>query len=63
MRNAARGLVLATSSMLLWSISLWPSRDNVWTNSSIVVPGMNPEQTPVLQTISERCLCRVFPFA
>lgn len=51
-RNAQRGLVLSTSSMLLWSVGLWPSRDNVWTNSTVVVPKMNPERTPVLQTIS-----------
>lgn len=50
-RNAARGLVLSTSSMLLWSVGMYPSRDNVWTNATQRVPGMNPETTPVLQTV------------
>lgn len=50
-RDAARGLVLGTSSMLLWSVGMFPSRDNVWTNTSELVPGMNPERTPVLQTV------------
>jgi hypothetical protein len=49
-RNAARGLPLGWSAMLLWSVGLWPSRDNVWTNSTVVVPGLNPETTPALQT-------------
>jgi hypothetical protein len=50
-RNAARGLPLGWSGMLLWSLGVWPSRDNVWTNSSVNVTGLpNPETAPDLQT-------------
>jgi len=49
-RNAARGLPLGWSGMLLWAVGVWPSRDNVWTNSSVTVPGLNPETAPELQT-------------
>ena len=49
-RNAARGLPLGWSSMLLWSLGMWPSRDNVWTNSSVNVIGLNTETNPSVQT-------------
>ena len=49
-RNAARGLPLGWSGMLLWAVGMWPSRDNVWTNSSVNVPGLNNESDPEGQT-------------
>jgi hypothetical protein len=49
-RNAARGLPLGWSGMLLWAVGLWPSRDNVWTNSSVNVPGLASETDPAGQT-------------
>jgi hypothetical protein len=49
-RNAARGLPLGWSGMLLWAVGMWPSRDNVWTNSSINVPGLDNETDPEGQT-------------
>lgn len=49
-RNAARGLPLGWSGMLLWSVGMWPSRDNVWTNSSVNVTGLNVETDPEGQT-------------
>eukprot|EP01046_Picozoa_sp_COSAG06_P013822 COSAG06_NODE_842_length_11986_cov_54.409355_16_plen_69_part_00 len=45
---------LATASLLLHAVGLWPSRDNVWTNSSrasvAAGSGLNPESDPPLQT-------------
>ena len=49
-RNAARGLPLGWSGMLLWSVGMWPSRDNIWTNSSVNVTGLNMETDPEGQT-------------
>lgn len=49
-RNAARGLPLGWSGILLWSVGMWPSRDNVWTNSSVNVSGLNMETDPEGQT-------------
>ena len=34
-RSVADGLPLGWSSLVLISLGLWPSRDNVWTNSSV----------------------------
>lgn len=34
-RSVSNGLPLGWSSLVLFSLGLWPSRDNVWTNSSV----------------------------
>ena len=52
-RSVAEGLPLGHSSLVLHSLGVWPSRDNVWTNSSVYAgPGkfLMREQMPVLQT-------------
>ena len=53
-RTVADGLPLGWSSLFLMAIGVWPSRDNVWTNSSVKL-GSNPkwrmqEAMPCLQT-------------
>lgn len=53
-RSAANGLPLGWSALVLHALGLWPSRDNVWTNSSVDL-GVTPEshmteKMPVLQT-------------
>ena len=47
--NAGNGLVLGVSGMLHHALGIWPSRDNVWTNSSVREHG-GPEPMPVTQT-------------
>lgn len=54
-RAVSDGLPLGWSSLVLHSLGLWPSRDNVWTNSSVdaSAPGdkfLMKEQMPALQT-------------
>lgn len=50
-RNADRALPLGWSGMLLWSVGMWPSRDNVWTNSTVnITETVNVETAPALQT-------------
>ena len=51
-RNAQRLLVLGWSGLLLSAVGLYPSRDNVWTNSTVNIKGMNNESTPELQTVA-----------
>lgn len=36
--------------MLLWSLGMWPSRDNVWTNSTVNATGLTNEAGPDVQT-------------
>ena len=49
-RNAQRGLALGPSSILLNAVGLWPSRDNVWTNSTTNVSGIPTEPGPLAQS-------------
>ena len=49
-RDASRGLPIGVSGMLLHAVGLAPSRDNVWTNSTVNITGLNPETAPALQT-------------
>ena len=56
-RSVAEGLPLGWSSLSLAALGLWPSRDNVWTNSSVDASAghgedkfLMREQMPVLQT-------------
>ena len=48
--NAGNGLVLGISGMLHYALGIWPSRDNVWTNSSVTEHG-GPEPMPAQQTL------------
>lgn len=48
--NAGNGLVLGLSGMLHYAVGIWPSRDNVWTNSSVVGHG-GPEDMVQTQTL------------
>ena len=48
--NAGNGQVLGLSSMLHYALGIWPSRDNVWTNSTVVAHG-GPEPMVETQTL------------
>ena len=50
-RNAARGLALGASSILINAVGMWPSRDNVWTNSTTNVSGIPTEHGPAVQSL------------
>jgi hypothetical protein len=48
--SAGNGLVLGISGMLHFAMGIWPSRDNVWTNSSVSDHG-GPEPMVETQTL------------
>jgi hypothetical protein len=48
--NAGNGQVLGISGMLHYALGIWPSRDNVWTNSTVQEHG-GPEPMPKTQTL------------
>lgn len=48
--NAGNGLVLGISGLLHYSVGIWPSRDNVWTNGSVSDHG-GPEPMVETQTL------------
>ena len=50
-RNAARGLALGASSILINAVGMWPSRDNVWTNATTNVSGIPTEHGPAVQSL------------
>ena len=48
--STGTGLVLGISGMLHYAVGIWPSRDNVWSNSSVAGHG-GPEPMPETQAL------------